>query len=108
MPTASWALARKPVMLTSVPAWNRILFPSQPEQRVGGAELKVPVHHFTVGILDVDIKPGMWIHPLDLGDRALHRDGLVHVKLGREGVMGGGRHRGPSKPNIARKCEFSS
>src|SRR5215467_5150896 len=43
-------------------------------QRVGRIALHAPVHHVSIGILDVDINVGMGVRPFDFGDRSLQRD----------------------------------
>src|SRR5262249_22532750 len=65
----------------------------------GWAEFEVPVGHFAVGVLHVHINPGVGVHPLDLGDRALHLEGPVDVELGSEGVMRSERRRGTNNPD---------
>src|SRR5438093_2899309 len=66
---------------------DRILLPTQSEQRVWRPELEPPIDNAAVRIFYVDIKPCVRVHPFDLRDCSTHFHGPVDVEFRRECVM---------------------
>src|SRR5437879_6531297 len=50
------------------------------QQRVRGAAFDHPVGHFAVGVLDIDVNPGMGIDPFHLGDGSAQLHWLAGVE----------------------------
>ena len=45
--------------------------PAMLHQGVGTAQLELPAYGFPVCLEDIDEEMGVWVQPLDLGDRSL-------------------------------------
>jgi len=56
--------------------FQRIPRPAIPQELVRTVHFKAPIRHRTVILFDVDVKPGVWIRPLEFRDRAGHLDGF--------------------------------
>src|SRR5262245_10868630 len=63
-------------------------FPALPDQHVRGVPLELPLSGRARVALHIHIEMNVGIRPIDLGDGAGHRDGLVCVVLSSKGVMG--------------------
>src|SRR5262249_33211255 len=66
---------------------QRVLVPAAADEGVRRAAFDRPTLYLAVGALHFDVDPGVRVAPLHLDDRALYRDGLVRVELGRERVV---------------------
>ena len=55
--------------------------------RVGAREFDRPSVRLAVWILDVNVEGSVWIGPVQLGRDSSEFHRLVHIELGREGVM---------------------
>jgi CheY-like chemotaxis protein len=66
---------------------KRLSGQAAPQERVGRAAFDHPPLHRAVGLLDVDVNPGVRVDPFHFDDGALQLDGLVGIELGRERVM---------------------
>src|SRR5690606_17581964 len=64
--------------------------PAQAQQDAGRAAFHLPLLDGAVLFLDIDVQPGVRVHPLHLADRAFEAHGLGLVELRVEGAMGGG------------------
>src|SRR4029453_18997299 len=61
------------------------LLPALPDQHVRRVPLELPLSGRACFAFDIHIKVNMGIRPIDLGDRAGYRDGLVRVVLSGKG-----------------------
>src|SRR6185436_5519464 len=66
----------------------RILGDSKADQGIRAAAFDHPFRDLTARILHIEVEPGMWVDHFPLRERSFERQRLIHVKLGRKGVMG--------------------
>ncbi len=72
---------------------QRVPVPSQAHQDRWRAAFDLPALDGAIGLLHIDVQPGVRVHPLHHDHLTIERDLLVRVELGGEGVMGRGRRQ---------------
>src|SRR5882762_2755368 len=55
--------------------------PASPHEPIWTAQFQSPSRDLASLVGDVDVKPRVWIGPLELGDRTHQRDGLIGVEF---------------------------
>ena len=92
-----------PWTMILVPAGSEFLFQPFRSRTPGAPPSTDQCWICAVRLLDVEIQPGMRVHPIHLHDRAFELDRLVRIELGGKGMVGqDGTTATTSRPAVAR------